>query len=149
MHSICRIAALLAAAILMPAAQASESVYKWVDDEGVTHYSHQPPANRDAQLITPDGTIGPAPASEPSSQGSQQGDAASGEDEDEGGNEGPQNMTEFCNQVRERISTLDGEGPVSVRQPDDSLEQLSDEERAQRLEQARSQLQQHCSEASG
>ncbi len=58
-------------------------------------------------------------------------------------------MTEFCNEVRERISTLEGEGPVSVRQPDDSLEQLSDEERARRLEQGRSQLQEHCSDRGG
>lgn len=146
MHSICRIAALLAAVTLLPVAHAGQSVYKWVDDEGVTHYTQQPPSNRDAQLVTPNTAIGPKQDSGQSSPGAQQSDASNG-DSDAG--DAPQNMTEFCNQVRERISMLEAEGPVSVRQSDDSLERLSDEERARQLEQGRRQLQEHCSDDGG
>lgn len=155
MHSICRIAALLAAVLLVPVVQASStSIYKWVDDEGVTHYTQQPPPNSDAQLITPN-TAGPAQRdSGQSSRGAQQTDASADGQESESNGKGeggnaPQNMTEFCDQLRERIATLESSNPVSVRQPDDTLKRLSDKERAQQLERARGQQQQHCSDNSG
>lgn len=147
MYSICRIAVLLAVAVLLPSAHAAQSVYKWVDDDGVTHYSQQPPPpGREVQLIDPNTSTDTQQASKPSSDSASGGNAdGSGTSSERGG--GPKNMTEFCNQVRERIATLESSDPVSVRQPDDTLKRLSDEERAQQLERARGQLQQHCSDS--
>ncbi len=147
MHQICRIAALLAAVTLAPAVGASESIYKWVDDEGITHYAQQPPPDRDAQLVTPNTASSPAQDSGQSSRDAQQSEASAGEQNEGDNGDAPQNMTEFCNQLRERIATLESGDPVSVRQADDTLERLSDDERAQQLERARGQLQQHCSDS--
>jgi len=44
---------------LAPAAQAQ--IYKWVDENGVTHYGSQPPADKAAQAVRATGSTTPAP----------------------------------------------------------------------------------------
>lgn len=148
MQSLCRIAALTTAMALAPAA-IGQPVYKWVDDNGVTHYAQQPPAHGEAQLIDP--ADSPRPPAEPQSDDDTAAaddastDAASDDSDD---SELPSNMSEYCQQMRERAETLAGDAPLQIRQDDGNLQKLSDEQRAERLEQTRSQIDQHCGDES-
>ena len=59
-----RILALALAGALLPAAAGSATageIYRWVDDEGVTHYTQHPPADRSAERLETE----PAPADAP------------------------------------------------------------------------------------
>ncbi len=144
MQTLCRIAALAAALVLAPAA-AAQSVYKWVDEDGVTHYAQHPPDTGDAQLIDPENAA--PPPSEPEAPETES--AESGADEtDSADSELPSSMSEYCDQMRQRVDTLAGDAALQIRQDDGNLQELSDEQRAERLERARSQIDQHCGDES-
>jgi hypothetical protein len=56
------IRALLAALVLLPLGAAAQTMYKWVDDKGVTHYSETAPPDVKAKPVdvTPTGKAAPA-----------------------------------------------------------------------------------------
>lgn len=60
MKTLARLAAVLAALALCAGAHA-QSMYKWVDEKGVTHYSSDPPPDGKGQKIE----VKPAPPSSP------------------------------------------------------------------------------------
>lgn len=128
---------------LAPAA-AAQGIYKWVDEDGVTQYTQQPPASGNAQLIDPDRS-----SRSPEPPQAQEADA-SAEDEDtgDGDSELPSSMSEYCEEMRERADTLAGDAPLQIQQDNGDLQELTDDQRAERLERARSQIEQHCADES-
>lgn len=133
---------LLAIAVLLsiiPVAGAAE-VYKWIDEDGVTHYSQQPPPEGAETVITPD--------SEPQSAAEGSPDAA-GEDgngnaDDADGDGDQETIADFCNELRDREDILESDRPIRIKAEDGTLTELDDEGRAQRLERIQGQLQDHC-----
>jgi len=133
--------AVIASTLLCFATAADAEVYKWTDEDGVTHYTEQPPPDRgEASVLDPQ-------VDAPSSQGpEQQGTEHTAEpDEAAGEGEDTQSVEAFCKELRQNIETLKGDGPVKVRTGDDTLKTLDGEARQARLERAQSQLESQCS----
>lgn len=136
---------LLAAALLLsigPGAGAAE-VYKWIDEEGVTHYSQQPPPQGEEVVI--ETRPGSQSAPEAAGNGGDGDDTADG-DEADGEQE---TIADFCADMRDEQGILQGDGPVRVKGEDGTLTKLDDEARAERLERIESQLEEHCQDVDG
>ncbi|WP_067563672.1 DUF4124 domain-containing protein [Halofilum ochraceum] len=124
---------------LIPAVAMAE-VYKWVDEDGVTHYSQQPPPSGTPTVITPD-------AAPPTDTAERQGGDGEGEDgnaDNENGDAEQEMIADFCNDLRDREKILQGDRPIRVKAEDGTLTTLDDEGRAQRLERVQGQLRDHC-----
>ncbi len=129
----------LALAVSIGAVEAART-YKWVDEDGVTHYSQHPPPDGEAEIINP--SIGlPSDAGTGSGESGTAGTDADGD----GSDDGPETMEAFCNQLREQEQMLAGERDVRVRREDGSLEPLEGDARAARRAEIQQQLDQHCS----
>lgn len=134
---------LLAVAALLsmaPAAGMAE-VYKWVDDDGVTHYSQQPPPGGTPTVITPTADAPSSAENGPEADAAEQDDGSADTEDGDGEQE---TIADFCEELREREKVLEGDRPIRMKAEDGTLTDLDDEGRAQRLERVQSQLQDHC-----
>lgn len=132
----------LAIALVIAAPVAAAQVYKWVDEDGVTHYTQQPPPGGEAQVIDPDVA---QPTAAPPAGGSGDEAAATGDasGESSGDDGDTQSMAEFCSQLRDEAQLLASDRPVKV-QSGDSVTDLSGDARQQRLQETRGQIEQYC-----
>jgi len=130
-----RLAVAAALALLFALAGAHAEVYKWTDDEGVTHYTAQPPPSEKAKVLDP--AVGSPDDSPDETNASEEQNAAADED--------TQSVASYCKKLREQIKTLESDRPVKIRTGEDSLKELNDDEREQRLTEARTQLEEQCS----
>jgi hypothetical protein len=135
-----RLLAIAALLSLIPAIVMAE-VYKWVDEDGVTHYSQQPPPSGTPTIITPDA---PPPTDTAERQDGAGGGDQDGNAEDESGDAEQETIADFCNDLRDREKILQGDRPIRVKAEDGTLTTLDDEGRAQRLERVQGQLRDHC-----
>ncbi len=129
------VAALLA---LIPVAGMAD-VYKWIDEDGVTHYSQQPPPAGTPTVITPD-------AASPADTAEDQGGDGDGQDggANENGDGEQETIADLCKELRERKDILQSDRPIRIKAEDGTLTDLDDEGRAQQLERVQTQLQDHC-----
>lgn len=136
---------LIALAVGLGAAEAART-YKWVDDDGVTHYSQYPPPDGEAEIIDP--SIGlPSGSGSDSGNATTDGPETGNETAESGGDadESPQDMEAYCNQLRRQEQMLAGDGAVSMRRDDGSLEPLSGDARAERRAEIQTRIEMHCS----
>lgn len=128
--------AFVALAVLATTAQAART-YKWVDENGVTHYSQYPPPEGEVEIIEPDIAL---PSGVDTTTGTAE-QAAGGE---AGGGEDAQTMEEYCNQLRNQAQMLASERDVRVRHEDGTLRPLEGDARASRRTEIDQQIQQYC-----
>ena len=130
--------AIIATLLMTPLATAE--VYKWVDEEGITHYSQQPPPGGEAQVISP-GVSSPPSAPGDNASGTNGSGAESGGD---GGQNGQtETLTDFCRELREQSQLLASDREVKIRNPDDTVTTLDGDPREQRRQQLPSHAQRH------
>ena len=131
--------------LLAPAQLCAESIYRWVDDEGVTHFTARPPKNRESTLISSkkrgarQTRSSDAPSVEPSSDSDPKTQAAqTAAEEGQRLRTGPseQERREACKRARANLELLEGGRRVQVEEGD-SFRYLTEAEQAERLEQAR------------
>jgi len=129
---------MVALAVLAGTAEAART-YKWVDENGVTHYSQYPPPKGEVQVIQPNIAL-------PSGARSGTADAgeAGADGDGDGDGEGAQTMTEYCNQLRNQAQMLASERDVRVRHEDGTLRPLEGDARASRRAEVDQQIQQYC-----
>ena len=149
--------ALLAAA----AAPAQEEIYKWVDENGVTHFGERPPAGAEARrvdvqpvpAVTP-----PPPAPEPPATPESQDAAPGGEPELSYAEQRRQERAEAraealreqqvreenCKRMRAQVAALEPNPRVIVNDEDGNPRRLSDEERLSALEEAKKYIAENC-----
>lgn len=133
---------LLAVAALLsmaPIAGMAE-VYKWVDEDGVTHYSQQPPPEGTPTVITPDTGAPSSAEGEPDADASGQDESADNED----GDGEQETIADFCKDLREKEKVLESDRPIRIKAEDGTLTDLDEEGRAQQLERIQGQLRDHC-----
>jgi hypothetical protein len=129
----CVVAAVAAAFMAAPA---SAEVFKWVDEQGVTHYSQQPPPEGAGTIIEPNpAPAAPAASDDGGNKGGDQGDADSNDDP---------TLAEFCDQQRQRAELLASDRPVRLKGEGDKLTTLEGEKRQKQLKQTRDQIRNHC-----
>ncbi len=136
------VAALLS---LIPALGMAE-VYKWVDEDGVTHYSQQPPPEGTPTVITPTADAPSSAEGEPDADADAEADAdgQDGNADNEDGDDEQETVADFCKDLREKEKVLEGDRPIRIKAEDGTLTDLDDEGRAQRLERIQGQLRDHC-----
>lgn len=139
------LATLLAAA---DPAHAATRIYKWVDDDGVTQYTQQPPPKGEAVLMDPDTGVGTAAPGEPQPAGGD-GDGDGGADSEDaaaaGGGE-PDTVEAYCERIRERVQLLAGDQPVRLKQDDGTLVTLDGDTREARRAELEAQIAEHCTD---
>lgn len=117
----------------------ADRTYKWVDDDGVTHYSQYPPPDREAEIIDPDIGL-------PSGTGGGEAETETAETGEDAGadDDGPATMEAYCNQLREQEQMLASDRDVRVRREDGTLEPLEGDARAAKRAEIQQQLDEHC-----
>lgn len=130
---------LLLALTLWSGAAPADRTYKWVDEDGVTHYSQYPPPDREAEIIEPD--IGLPSGTGGSDAATETAGAGEGSDADD---DGPATMEAYCNQLSEQEQMLASDREVRVRRDDGSLEPLEGDARAAKRAEVQHQLDRHC-----
>lgn len=146
MNSLIRaiVIGLVALPLLVPAADAART-YKWVDEDGVTHYTQYPPTDKEAQVIEPEIGIpsdtGGNAGGDSDGDGQQQSAGASGDQ----GDGGPKTMDQYCSQLRDQLKLLNSGKPVRVKNEDGSLTSLEGDARAAKRADIATRINQNCS----
>lgn len=144
------LAAGLAGLIAQPEALAQEqTIYKWVDVEGVVHYTARPPDDIDYEEVGVE-------TREPVDSATGGGEMASGEQEAKAGKTPPEQpemettepdpevVAERCAQARENIENLNQRANLLIRGEDGERRPITDEERQQILEEAQQFIDEWC-----
>ena len=134
----------LAASLLIgicPVSMAAQ-IYKWVDEQGVTHFDAQPPQGREAAtVVTPSSSAG-KPATLPRSNaiGDQQ---AIDKTVKKQVAEQQAQLKVFCEQARTNLAQLQN-NPRLREDVDGEMRRLTDEQRQERISESQRQIAENC-----
>lgn len=132
-------ASLLAA--LSPICMAAQ-VYKWVDAQGVTHFDAQPPQGAEATTVIKSPPSVAKPPASPS--GGVIGDQkAIDQQVKRQVAEQEAQLKAFCEQARTNLAQLQN-NPRVREDVEGNMRRLTDEERSQRIDETRKQIEQNC-----
>jgi hypothetical protein len=140
-------AALLLTVSLIPSTHAfAERIYKWVDDQGTTHYGARPPIDRPSQEIrinTPQAGQSDA-STEPKSSDAQ----SKAKDEqpvpEKIDKRNKEAIARNCDIYRQNLKVMNESGRVRVQETDGQMRMLPEEERQEKIKQAQEYLKQYC-----
>jgi hypothetical protein len=130
---------------------AQAAMYKWVDDKGVTQYTQYPPPDRKAEVIVPP----PPPAEDP--EGAQKkleatlqkldeerkAKATAQEESQKTADEAKQRQ-KVCQDARSNLEKLTTGGRRRVIGPDGVASYLPEEERQQKITEAKEAIKKYC-----
>ncbi|MEJ2534986.1 MAG: DUF4124 domain-containing protein [Gammaproteobacteria bacterium] len=146
-------AALLALLLALPVTAPAQTVYQWVDENGVTVYGERPPPGVDAKQVT----VEPAPAApSPSPYARQEAETAPGEptrleQERQDRRERAQNRAEeqerleaACAAARDFVLRVGSRPNVLIEDEDGNVTRMDDAERVQRVEEAEAFIRENC-----
>ena len=126
-------------------------MYKWVDEQGVTHYSQTPPQQGPVETIKP----APEPSADPAQSKSRlnkqveafnerrKNKQEAQQKEDQTTAEQKERDT-FCEQVRTNLASAKNNQRIAERTDDGQLVQLSEEQRQAKIKKYEDQLQKFC-----
>lgn len=143
-----QLVAFILAAAVASGALANE-VYKWVDDDGTTHFSAQPPIDRPYEIITPSaGRVGTVDPTAPRENRDDPADTSGGVPEMpeiEVREPDPEEVAQRCEQARENLFWLTERRRVSVRDEETGEETwLDDDQRLDMIDETEAVLREHC-----
>ena len=115
--------------------------FRWVDENGVTVYSQIPPESGDAVEISP-----PPPPSQPETPASQQEGSAEDGGEDDVAAQNADIRKRNCEAAKHNLNIYENLGNRKLRGADGTARSLSNEEKAQRIEATKKQIQAFCDE---
>ena len=142
--------AMLFAGLLLCSATgvSAATIYKWVDEQGQTHFGSRPPAGQDTQQFNSRSQGAPA-----TSPGTSQSAAADNTDQQQKkidaevkrqvAQEQAQRKT-FCQGMRTRLSQLNN-NPRLMSEVDGKTVRLSEEERQKRIRESEEKIREFCS----
>ena len=140
----------LTLALFVPAVSAQ--MYRWVDQDGVTVYSEQPPADTAATPIRTQ----PGPSAEDTLSAQERirtlveqdfdkrEEAARQAEESRKGAENQAARQANCQAARTNLETIQNLGGKLLRTPDGAYRQVPDAERVKLADEARKQIQENC-----
>jgi len=141
----------LALGLVLSAPLQADEIYKWVDEEGVTHYSQQPPLSGDAARVGVD-----SPPDEELERERQEMEAtgerlkARREERREAERQAQTNASEReqreqrCSDLRSSLSKLTENRPLLVPDGEGNVRRLPEEERQERVAERRRQIEEEC-----
>lgn len=130
--------------------QASEEIYKWVDEDGVTHYSARPPEGIEYQRVTTeaDRAVARTDSTVATDSDEQEERRATGnlpelaeiaaEEPD------PELVAERCEQARNNLNWLTQRTRISVEGEDGEMRRLSEEERQAQIQENQAFIDEWC-----
>lgn len=139
----CMIFAAMITLALSATSQAAQ-IYKWVDDQGVTHFDAQPPAGRQTQQIDiqkPPAPSAPNP-SKPVTDGQAEQRAVDTEVKKKIAQE-QNKRTEDCKILRTNLAQLQN-NPRVREQVEGGLKRLTEEERQGRITETQKAIEDYC-----
>ena len=117
-------------------------IYKWVDAQGVTHFDQQPPQGQSSTAVKTPSYPAPIPAALPGSGAL--GDQKAIDDKVKKQVAEQQNQLKaFCEQARTNLAQLQN-NPRLREEVEGELRRLSDDQRQQRIAEARKQIAENC-----
>ncbi len=120
-------------------AYSAEKIYRWVDDEGVTHFTAHPPKNRESDLVrVQTGHSDPVKTSTTASE-----DQPANADQAGPATQQSRRNDTRCSSARENLKILQTSARVQV-QENDELRYLNEEEQRERAEKARQIIAESC-----
>lgn len=142
--------AIAIAMLLATPSTAAAEIYRWVDDEGVVHYSQQPPGDRAAKRVE----AARPPADDPEQRRAATEDLRESNrvhfheqrlkrEEQARERERQADLRDFCNRLRGKREKL-ANSPKVRAQTEDGYRVMSYEERQQKLQVFDRRLAEHC-----
>ena len=145
--SVLIVAALAGLSPLPDAMAQQETIYKWVDEEGVVHYTARPPEDVEYEIVG-------LQTRERGESETSAGETEETTDESEGippaqpemaaSEPDPELVAARCKQARSNVENLTQRANVLVRGEDGEQRQITDEERERMLEEARAFIEEWC-----
>jgi len=126
---------------LSPMSMAGQ-IYKWVDAQGVTHFGAQPPEGVEATTVGKSTTPAPKQAA-PASGGVVGDQKAIDQQVKQQVAEQEAQLKAFCEQARTNLAQLQN-NPRVREDVEGEMRRLTDEERRQRINETRKQIEEHC-----
>ncbi|CAH0257699.1 DUF4124 domain-containing protein [Pseudomonas brassicacearum] len=117
-------------------------VYKWVDAQGVTHFGAQPPEGTEATTVIKS-TPPPAKPAAPPSGGVIGDQKAIDQQVKKQIAEQEAQLKAFCEQARTNLAQLQN-NPRVREDVEGEMRRLTDEERRQRIDETRKQIEENC-----
>lgn len=141
-------------AIALAAPVFADEVYKWVDEEGITHYGERAPADKDYSMVKTYGEV-PSGAEEAKQRLEQQ--RAEKKMADEKGldyaeqkkiaDQQAKVRAENCKGAKNNLKTIQENARVRILGDDGEFRYLSEEERQQQIDTAKEMITENCDEA--
>ena len=128
----------------------AQTVYKWVDEKGLTHYGEQPPAGVNAEKVGSYRRTSPSPGSGSASASSADSAATPVKPEQTAAPkpqltpEQAKRKQERCAEEKQRLSSLQSNGRVRMALPDGGFKFLSEEEIAAEVETTKAVIEDSC-----
>lgn len=138
------IASLAALLTLTAALPVEADVYKWIDGQGVTHYSQLPPLNHSYTVIQTRGDVALPSTPAAPSNAPQTPDTTQQAPKQVDRNEIP-DLKQRCEITRKNVQTLEDHARIRMIKPDGSVEWMDDAQRTQHLKEAKSFIAKYCS----
>ncbi|WP_434558649.1 DUF4124 domain-containing protein [Pseudomonas sp. Z5-35] len=117
-------------------------IYKWVDNQGVTHFGAQPPEGVQATTVGKSSPPAPKPPA-PASGGVIGDQKAIDQQVKQQVEEQEAQLKAFCEQARTNLAQLQN-NPRVREDVEGEMRRLTDEERRQRIDETRTQVEEHC-----
>ncbi|MDT8451670.1 MAG: DUF4124 domain-containing protein [Gammaproteobacteria bacterium] len=135
-HRYLKLLALLMLAFMLAPAAFATGVYKWVDDNGKTHYGSQRPQTASAEVVQLNEST---PATRPDDTE----DEAAGTDLSED-DKARQERDAYCKNERARLKTVEKTADIHEKGDNGEIRKLSVADRNQRLNKIRANISQYC-----
>ncbi|WP_434675383.1 DUF4124 domain-containing protein [Pseudomonas sp. D3-10] len=126
---------------LSPMSMAGQ-IFKWVDAQGVTHFGAQPPEGVQATTVGKSATPAPKPAA-PASGGVIGDQKTIDQQVKQQVAEQEAQLKAFCEQARTNLAQLQN-NPRVREEVEGEMRRLTDEERRQRIDETRAQIDENC-----
>jgi len=145
---------LIAVTLLISAPLVHGAVYKWQDEQGITHFSDAPPPGRRFEIV-PQPRLPPADPEAArrleellQSQKQAEEDQQKKKQEQMEAKEEEAARADTCRQAKERLTVLESRpgSRIKITEPDGTQRRLTEEERQTRLAEAQKQIADSCGE---
>lgn len=131
---------------------AAGEYYKWIDGEGVVHFTRQPPQGRQAEVVeTPDGVAAPSEPPDPVDEAQREGRGQAEEKLERQRREQQRVEAERaamrrhnCQWARERLQFMTTNNQINIRSEDGSSRTIGEDERQRRMQRLRRVIAESC-----
>jgi hypothetical protein len=120
----------------------AETFYKWVDEQGTTHYGSKPSEEHSSTPVHTSGRpSGPASRMAPSAKSENSEETDSGEgsvayDAEE--------MAKYCKSIKERLDLMIAKNQIKQRNKDGSVVMLTEEQRQKQISDLKKRMTENC-----